>query len=307
MGKRKKNKRGGGAEKTRQSDADKFDYRPFAGDLGQRLKAQRKAERDQVKARVAERFERHEAVKKASEGGRREVLGASQLIAEGEVEMTDEELFEAALKGLDPVKIDRGKYGGRGPVAQHVKPAPPAKPRDPYEVAEEAFAAEFMEGEIKRLDHNLHVPEAAAGPEMDIASLYNLGRDSIPEGALRHEAIDAAASLEAPELTDEQRALLKEVDRRGPRSSLPATNLRGMSRDVALGALESAYKHAQRHNQRYIRVITGKGIRSVAEPVLKVALVQWCTAMSVRYAPEVLVDGTCGSFILHVVRQKRRS
>jgi hypothetical protein len=60
-----------------------------------------------------------------------------------------------------------------------------------------------------------------------------------------------------------------------------------------------------RHRGRpFLRVITGKGLQSAAEPVLKVSLVQWCVAMSFRFAPEVLQDGSFGSFIVHVPRSK---
>ena len=58
----------------------------------------------------------------------------------------------------------------------------------------------------------------------------------------------------------------------------------------------------RKRSQRYLRVITGKGVQSAGEPVLKRALVIWCMSHDIPWAPELLSDGSFGSFVIHVLR-----
>jgi hypothetical protein len=155
---------------------------------------------------------------------------------------------------------------------------------------------------VTRMQSNLREREPGA---IEIDKLYRLGGGSQTpkKGATRDEAVDRMLAEGGPDLTADQSVLLKECGAR--RGSLPSTNLRGMSRDVALGTIKAAVKHARTHDLRYLRFITGKGLRSAAEPVLKVALVEWCESVGFRYAPDVLPDGSYGTIIVHVPRRKR--
>ncbi len=313
MGKRKKKQNKAAKNNDNaQSQASGFDYKPFASGLQnvaqKRRNDARRAERAAAEAERIEKARRARMLAEAQQA-QRPVIAAGAFARGEEVEMTDEELFEAALNELDPIKIDRGKYGGRGPVTNHVQePAPqpqtPQKPADPYADTDRAFEMEFMYGEIKPMEQKYFVPEA--GGAVDVNKMYALSRQEAQAKAERSraEAMEDVVQEGGPELTDDQRKLLLECKRQREQNNLPSTNLRGMSRDVALSALESAVKYAQTHKLRYIRVVTGKGLQSAAEPVLKVALVQWCTAMEVRYVPEILPDGSFGSFVLHIPRSR---
>ena len=308
MGRKRKKRRGAGAGTPRDTTSGELDHRPFAGRLSEISKARQEAEQDQHAQLEAERRARRAVLEEAA-ASRRSVVGAEALRRGERVEMTDEELFAAAVSDLDAVKIHEGKYGGRGPVTRHVQPkAPrPDRPEDPYDDAQMLFESEFMLGEVERLDEKYHVPEP--GKAIEVEKLYKLSRQrQAPppaEGESRAEAVEAITGDHIPTLTRDQLRLLEESARAAERAPLLATNLRGMTRDPALAALKVAVEQAHAKGNPYIRVITGKGLQSVGEPVLKITLVEWCTAMSLRYAPELLPDGSFGAFVVHVPRRRK--
>ncbi|MCB9567306.1 MAG: Smr/MutS family protein [Myxococcales bacterium] len=57
---------------------------------------------------------------------------------------------------------------------------------------------------------------------------------------------------------------------------MPALRLRGLRRDAAIDALADFVALRRAVGDRIVRVITGKGIGSPGEPVLKAAVVAWC-------------------------------
>lgn len=308
MGKRGRKKVGVAGKKNPDTPQreESFEYKPFAAGLADRKRAQKDAARKAEEDRRIEEARRKALLAEATENSRR-LIGKDQLRREGKVAMTDEELFRAAIDGLDPIQINQGKYGGHGPMAAHVQerqPEPEPEPRDPYDLAEQLFEAEFTHTRLKRLESQRHVPEAGGG--IDVNRLYRLDPAPPPaEGTTRQEAVEGILAPGGPELTPDQRRLLDECARQRANNTLPVTNLRGMTRDVGLAAMASAVKHARRHEERYLRFITGKGLQSADEPVLKVALVEWCEAQGLRYVPEVLPDGSFGAFIVHVPRKRR--
>ena len=299
MGKKKRKKGGRGAGRPEKDTSNEFGNRPFEKGLAGLSRKKRKSERDERAELEAERRRRKALVEEAAAASR-DIVGAKDLRLGNDVEMSDEDLFKAAISDLDARKIHSGKYGGLGPVAKHVK-APVSAPEaeaDPYSTGQALFAAEFMKGEIVPMEKRYHVPEPGAG--IDVSKLYKLKADEAVSQETREEAVQRVISGAA--LSRDQRELVAAAKR----SSRPIEeiNLRQMPRQQALSDLEAAVDAVRRKDLSYLRVITGKGLQSVGEPVLKVLLVEWCLVMSLPFAPEVLPDGGFGSFIVRVPRGK---
>ena len=111
--------------------------------------------------------------------------------------------------------------------------------------------------------------------------------------------------VERPELSAVQLELLRQV----PRTSLPELNLRYLDRHAALRHLELFVDLCRARGDRWCRVITGKGIESAGEPVLKRVVLEWCVARPPRpsgvekvraWAPELDSYGEWGALIVRL-------
>jgi len=115
---------------------------------------------------------------------------------------------------------------------------------------------------------------------------------------------------DAPLQPPADRAALSDEERRiitaARRSSPPTLRLRGLRRSAALEALCDFVSLHHAAGRRYVRVVTGKGIGSPGEPVLKHSFVAWCAgegALWVRgYAPDRDMSLEFGAFILALRR-----
>jgi hypothetical protein len=226
------------------------------------------------------------------------MVAAREWVENGVVEMSEEEMFLAAVDGIDAQQVYQGKYGGGGPSLSHVLPPRPDPPKsdDPYADADAIFAAEFG-GDLVPVDDTFRVVERVL--EVDVDSLYRFARTDATEATLEASIVELL-SPGGPSPSKEQLRLLadarKHWERHGEGTAL---HLRGMSREAALVALEAA-----RGGQRYLRVVTGKGLHSAGEPVLKRALVTWCAHHGVQWAPQILNDRSFGSFVLRWPRKR---
>lgn len=295
--------RSGGEPAVSQSGDKEMGYQPFAQKLrGHKQRHQEKLRQEAAAAQEEER-RRQEAIARAAAEDRALIAQARWSRGE-EVAMSDEELFEAALESLDPVAIERGKYGGAGPVASHVKEAREESPEQAYDRAERMFSAEFDFSEVERISHNLFVPEPPTREELD--KLYRFKQEDHRRGAdqSREAQIEAALGQRPLSLSADQSRLLDEARAALRQARLREINVRQLTREVALQKLEANVASCQQEEIRHMRVITGKGNQSAGEPVLKRALVEWCLAREVVYAPEILPDGTFGSFVLRLPKAK---
>ncbi len=139
-------------------------------------------------------------------------------------------------------------------------------------------------------------PPVEPRPSRNEARMTNhtwTGRDWIDE----IRAIDPAM-LDRPELDIESRALLERARAR----LLPTLNLRRLEREPALAHLELFVRACQQQRARFARVITGKGIESRAEPVLKRAVLGWCHDAGLVSAPELDNHGEWGALIVELNR-----
>lgn len=106
-------------------------------------------------------------------------------------------------------------------------------------------------------------------------------------------AIDPAL-LDRPELDAAARALLQ----RARPHRLHCVNLRLLDRAAALQHLDVFVSMCRRQQARYVRVITGKGIESRAEPVIKREVLGWCDDVGLARAFELDQHGEWGSLIV---------
>ncbi|WP_434416476.1 Smr/MutS family protein [Nannocystis pusilla] len=92
---------------------------------------------------------------------------------------------------------------------------------------------------------------------------------------------------------------------RARRGRLPTLRLRGLRREPAVEALTAFVVRERAAGSRYVRIVTGKGLGSPGDPVLKEALAEWCASVAgeaavAAWAPELDVRGEYGSVILQL-------
>lgn len=90
--------------------------------------------------------------------------------------------------------------------------------------------------------------------------------------------------------------------RRGP---LPTLRIRGLRREPALEQVAAFVARERAAGSRYLRIITGKGLGSPGEPVLKEALAEWCASHAgerhvLAWAPEIGADGEFGAIVVQL-------
>jgi DNA-nicking Smr family endonuclease len=142
-------------------------------------------------------------------------------------------------------------------------------------------------------------PEHEPQPELSIAMRLELEQRI---GATWTDDIAAVPGewLDRPQLRPEQAQLLERARRRGAAT----VNLRHLDRATALRHLELFVHACQARRVRFCRVITGKGIGSVGEPVLKRAVLEWCRGPGrtrVReWAPQLDPHGEWGVLLVRL-------
>lgn len=111
--------------------------------------------------------------------------------------------------------------------------------------------------------------------------------------------------VDRPQLSREQHALLCAA----ARVELLELNLRHRDRRRGLRELQFFVELCRARGDRWCRVITGKGIESAGEPVLKRMVLEWCVARPPRpsgteqvlgWAPEIDQYGEWGALILRL-------
>lgn len=108
-----------------------------------------------------------------------------------------------------------------------------------------------------------------------------------------------------PRSRREQARAAAELVARARRGRLPTLRLRGLRREPALVALAAFVARERAARSRYVRVVTGKGLGSPGDPVLKEAVAEWCASAAGEaevsaWAPELDVRGEYGSVILQL-------
>lgn len=134
-------------------------------------------------------------------------------------------------------------------------------------------------------------------------------REGAPEpspvvAALRERSWSGAGWRDEPGAI-EARARGRELIARARRGALPTLRLRGLRRDAALEQLATFVARERAAGVRYLRIVTGKGLGSPGEPVLKDALAEWCASAEGErhvdaWAPELDRLGEYGAVIVRL-------
>lgn len=102
----------------------------------------------------------------------------------------------------------------------------------------------------------------------------------------QHVPIDAThpfSKLRNHQLSPTQLRLLEKVTRLHP-AKIQELNLRYQTRNQAMAQLRRTVAQMRRFGQRYLRIITGKGIGSSGAPILRQEVVHWCILQANRQA-----------------------
>jgi DNA-nicking Smr family endonuclease len=144
-------------------------------------------------------------------------------------------------------------------------------------------------------------PDPEPEPEPELARAMRLQLEQ-RIGATWTDDIAAVPGewLDRPQLRREQAQLLERARRRANAT----VNLRHLDRATALRHLELFVHACQARRVRFCRVITGKGIGSVGEPVLKRAVLEWCRGPGrtrvLEWAPQLDPHGEWGVLVVRL-------
>jgi DNA-nicking Smr family endonuclease len=151
------------------------------------------------------------------------------------------------------------------------------------------------------MEESVEVLEPDPEPEPEFARAMRLQLEQ-RIGATWTDDIAAVPGewLDRPQLRREQAQLLERARRRANAT----VNLRHLDRATALRHLELFVHACQARRVRFCRVITGKGIGSVGEPVLKRAVLEWCRGPGrtrvLEWAPQLDPHGEWGVLVVRL-------
>jgi DNA-nicking Smr family endonuclease len=215
--------------------------------------------------------------------------------------MTVQEAMRAALHAVNAGNVYDGKYLGRGLDLGDIEIYDPLLDdknllADAVELPDHAEAP----SPERALFENL------MGPAQDTRFNRQLNalRDRDWVGFRWRTAHDfdslSDEELGEPGLTEAQRKLLK----RSRKHSIRELTIRLQTLAQALIAVEMFVRHCCTDGLPFVRVITGKGLRSSEGPVLKPAVIEWCSGTGRQWvrgwAPETDHSGAFGSIVLEL-------
>lgn len=123
--------------------------------------------------------------------------------------------------------------------------------------------------------------------------------------ALRERAWAGRRWRDDPSAPFDRAAASAELISRARRGRLPTLRIRGLRREPALELVAAFVARERAAGSRYLRIITGKGLGSPGDPVLKEALAEWCASLAgeqhvVAWAPELGPDGEFGAIVVQL-------
>lgn len=123
--------------------------------------------------------------------------------------------------------------------------------------------------------------------------------------ALRERAWAGRRWRDDPSAPFDRAAASAELIARARRGRLPTLRIRGLRREPALELVAAFVARERAAGSRYLRIITGKGLGSPGDPVLKEALAEWCASLAgeqhvVAWAPELGADGEFGAIVIQL-------
>jgi DNA-nicking Smr family endonuclease len=150
-----------------------------------------------------------------------------------------------------------------------------------------------------------NMPEAACPKERSMPAPTVAPAPNAPVvAALRERSWVGAGWRDEPGSVD-ARARGRELLARARRGPLPTLRIRGLRRDEALELVAAVVSRERAAGTRFLRIVTGKGLGSPGEPVLKDALAEWCASAEGEahvdaWAPELDRAGEYGAVIVRL-------
>lgn len=236
-------------------------------------------------------------------------------------QLDDEELFRRAVDDLDARDVYRGKFGGDAPSGESSSPsdepseqsAPDRGPRKSSEPEESSPAAdvEMFQRAVADVDpledrDKYHRPEP------------NPRRKSRPDAEKTETADDAEPDFVTPLLPKQgeglnwvpkpekaQRELLQRYRHwKKTTDGAPSLNLRQKTRRKALQEIGNFVAEQFDDDIRFVRIVTGRGVRSDGEPVIKPTVLHWLEGAGAEYVrgyiPERIHTGDYGSLLVEL-------
>ena len=247
---------------------------------------------------------------------------------EPEPRLDDDDLFAQAVDEIAPEDVFRGKFGAPGdesvptPVERAI-----AEERGESAGAEAGAEAGAKGGEtsvdeesardaVRELREKRLLENSLGGLDVRFEeSKYRVkprprGYESEPPEEMITPPLpksgDGLNQIDA--LAPEQKQLLKRYEKRSRQFRVPEINLRGDTLDDALRRVELFVHQCWKQDERFVRIIHGRGQNSEGDPVLKPAILQWLEGPGFRfvrgYAPEVGRHGDYGSVVVQLERPK---
>lgn len=213
------------------------------------------------------------------EGGERLVEGGSDPKKETipkKKQLDEKEIMATAFQALSTGEVEL-EWDELQIVQTGERPPPDASPPPPPP----APALPSPQGLHAEPPH-----KKAPTPALDPSQWQGRGwdkQDLLSASAEHLAAHNPFAKVEHHRLSTLQQALLERVAKLPP-SQLLELNLRHQNRKTALDQLRRAVAQMRRLDQRYLRIITGKGIGSAGAPVLRQEVIHWCSLQANRHA-----------------------
>jgi len=200
--------------------------------------------------------------------------------------VADGDLFRQAVDSLDQADIFGEKFSERDLPRPPRNKANAANTLDPLE-REIAVFTEIMAG-----DHIRRLPPAKARRVP-----LQLQPQLQPTPAPRTPALSDLKERNP-------RGLLEAAEKAEREATLPSTSLRGLTREPAMIRLTAFLQQQHRAGVRLVRIVTGKGHGSEAEPVLKGLTATHLDAdpLVAAFAADIDRDGDFGSYIVRLKR-----
>lgn len=136
------------------------------------------------------------------------------------------------------------------------------------------------------------------------------GQDFFTGQANCVDAEQPFAQIQRGQLSPAQSRLLDKISKLRP-SEVQELNLRHLPRKEAMVQLRRKATQMRRLGQRYLRIITGKGIGSSGAPILRREVVHWCILQAkkqaLQWTPEPENNREYGSIFIDLQGQGARS
>jgi len=240
--------------------------------------------------------------------------------------LTDEELFESAVDKMTNADVFMGKYQGdvRG-IPKQTLPEPVLPEPQEGATQEPAISEEEQRAQLEELredmlfSHFVGQVDHVAGKNKYYRTKPRASTTKPPEPAYSSETPDGLITPTLPKsgeglnyveaLHSSQKGLLNRSKLWARRNTLQVLNLRGDSIEDALRQLELFVHQAWKDGDRYVRIITGRGLKSTDKhPAIKATTLQWLEGPGFRYvrgyAPELTSERDYGSMIVAIAKKE---